>query len=145
MQAPIYDFLYAPCDTEGVIELKIHMALMRRQGLASFDQNTRSQGNYTLDPAADVILVFGSEDLFQDSQTKAGLYKALDSRERAGTPRVVPVVLRKVRNQPPILGDLVGVPRSGTLEGYSDRDEAWVEVVRGLRQLSELLLKTARP
>jgi hypothetical protein len=122
-------------------ELETHLTLLRRQGVISGWHDRRiaagtewkGQIDHHLE-AADVILLLVSSDFLAsdycwDVETK----RAMD-RHEAGTARVIPVILRPCDWQSAPFGKLQALPKDAKpVTSWKDRDEAFTDVARGIR------------
>lgn len=125
--------------------LEISFASLRRSGLIStwydrkilpgeewedeIDENLNS---------ADLVLTLVSPDfLASDYAYSREMSRALE-RRRSGSAIVVPIILRPSDWQNSPLGSLQALPREGrAVSSWPNRDEAWLDVVQGLRRLVE--------
>jgi hypothetical protein len=122
-------------------ELETHLSLLRRQGVISGWHDRRigagsewaGQIAHQLE-AADVILLLVSADfLASDYCYDVEMKRALE-RHGAGTARVIPVILRPCDWQSAPLGRLQALPRDAKpVTSWKDRDEAFTDVARGIR------------
>jgi hypothetical protein len=88
--------------------------------------------------SADVVLLLLSAD-FMASEYSYGveLQKAMDMH-RAGQARVIPVLVRAVDLAHAPLSELRALPSDGRpVTSWSNQDEAWTDVVHGIRQVVE--------
>src|SRR6185437_12234254 len=123
-------------------ELETHLAALKRggiiQGWSDRDitggQEWAGQIDSNLE-AADMILLLVSADFINsDYCYDKEMARALE-RHEAGTARVIPIVLRPVDWETTPFHKLQALPTSAkAVTTWPNRDEAWVDVVRGIRQ-----------
>jgi internalin A len=125
-------------------ELMTHLALLVRQGLIApwQDRSIRPGDEWEREidenlEAADVVLLLVSPDfLASDYIDGKELARALE-RDAAGEARVVPVILRPADWESAPFGKLQAVPKDAKpVTTWANRDEAWADVVRSLRALT---------
>jgi hypothetical protein len=139
-------FLYSHEDEELRDELAAHLAGLRKQGTIH-DWHDRRIGagenrQATIDAklnAARVILLLVSADFLASDDCEADLKRALE-RQRAGEARLVPILLRACSYEDAPFADLEMFPRDHkAVTSWPNRDEAWTEVVEGIRGVVEEL------
>ncbi|WP_437625203.1 protein kinase domain-containing protein [Sorangium sp. So ce1151] len=144
---------YAPADRSYLEALEAHLAALKRQGLVSTWHRGRIGAGAARDEsiaaelsAAEVVLLLVSEAfLASDSCYERELGAALE-RHRRGAARVVPVVVRACDWEGTALADLQALPRDGgAVTSWANPDEAWRDVVRGIRAAVEEAAVNARP
>jgi CHASE2 domain-containing sensor protein len=133
-------------------ELETHLALLKRQGviapwsdrkiLAGEDWAGRIDERFK---AADIILLLVSADFLRSNYCyEIEMQNALE-RHHAGTARVVPIILRDVDWHSAPFGKLQALPRDGkAITLWTNRDEAWASVARGIREMIDDLLIARR-
>ncbi len=135
-------FSYSHKDEDLRDELETHLAMLKRQGLVDAVHDRRITAGADLDAAidgyleeADVILCLVSPDfLASDYCYSREMGRALE-RHRAGDARVIPVILRHCDWRSTPLSGLRGTPRDNRpVKAWPDRDEAWLDVTRDIRQ-----------
>ncbi|WP_437309186.1 protein kinase domain-containing protein [Sorangium sp. So ce388] len=144
---------YAPADRSHLEALEAHLAALKRQGLVSTWHRGRIGAGAARDEsiaaelsAAEVVLLLVSEAfLASDSCYERELGAALE-RHRRGAARVVPVVVRACDWEGTALAELQALPRDGgAVTSWANPDEAWRDVVRGIRAAAEEAAARARP
>ncbi len=124
-------------------ELETHLALLERQGvIAPWSDRKIVAGEEwegRLDEHfknADIILLLISADFVSSNYCyEIEMENALE-RHHAGTARVVPIILRDVDWHSAPFGKLQSLPRDGKpITLWSNRDEAWAVVARGIRNV----------
>ena len=128
-------------------ELETHLALLERQGviaswsdrkiLAGEDWAGRIDEHFK---RADIILLLISADFLSSNYCyEIEMENALE-RHRAGTARVVPIILRDADWHSAPFGELQAIPRGGKpITLWANRDEAWAVVARGIRNVIDEL------
>jgi hypothetical protein len=89
--------------------------------------------------AARVILLLVSADLLASDECEADVKRALE-RQRSGEARLIPILLRACSFKDAPFAALGVLPRGGkAVTSWPNRDEAWREVVEGIRDVVEKL------
>ncbi|WP_437929763.1 protein kinase [Sorangium sp. So ce291] len=144
---------YAPADRSHLEALEAHLAALKRQGLVSTWHRGRIGAGAARDEsiaaelsAAEVVLLLVSEAfLASDSCYERELGAALE-RHRRGAARVVPILVRACDREGTALAELQALPRDGgAVTSWANPDEAWRDVVRGIRAAVEEAAASARP
>ncbi|MGK4006563.1 toll/interleukin-1 receptor domain-containing protein [Sorangium sp. So ce1036] len=144
---------YAPADRSHLEALEAHLAALKRRGLVSTWHHGRIGAGAARDEsiaaglsAAEVVVLLVSEAfLASDSCYERELCAALE-RHRHGAARVVPILVRACDREGTALADLQALPQSGAaVTSWANPDEAWSEVVRGIRAAVEEAAVSARP
>lgn len=144
---------YAPADRPHLEALEAHLATLKRQGLVSTWHRGRLGAGAVLDAsiaaelaAADVVLLLVSNAfLASDSCYERELGSALE-RHRRGEVRVVPVLVRACDLEGTVLAELQALPRDGVaVTSWANPDEAWRDVVEGIRAALDEAAASARP
>lgn len=85
---------------------------------------------------ADIVLVLVSPDFLASDYAYTREMKRAIERHHAGLTTVIPVILRPSDWQNSPLGELQALPGNGRpISMWPKRDQAWLNVVHGLRQL----------
>ncbi len=142
---------YARADESLRAELETHLALLKRQGvIRPWHQREVVPGDEWQEQvddrleAADVILLlvsasFLASDDFGDVET------ALECHRR-GDARVIPIIVRPCDWQTSRFARLQALPRDGrAVTTWANRDEAWLDVVVGLRAAIAAFDRAPRP
>ncbi|WP_437898890.1 protein kinase domain-containing protein [Sorangium sp. So ce124] len=144
---------YAPADRSHLEALESHLASLKRQGVVSTWHRGRIGPGAMRDESiaaelssAEVVLLLVSEAfLASDSCYERELGRALE-RHRSGAARVVPILVRACDLQGTPLAELQALPRDGAaVASRANPDEAWREVVQGIRAAVEEAAASARP
>jgi hypothetical protein len=147
MADPIDVFLsYAPSDVSFRDELETHLAPLRREGLSRDWHEGKLQGGEHRASVIDehlkkarVVLALISADYLASDACHAELRAAL-ARERAGKAIVVPILIRACKWEDTELRELRTLPADvKPVKSWADRDEAWDDVVRGVRAILQRL------
>ena len=123
--------------------LDISLAQLKRNGLISvwYDKKILpgEQWDKEIDrniETADIILVLVSPDLLASDYAYTREMQRAIKRHRTGLTTVIPVILRPSDWQNSPLSDLQALPSNGRpISIWSKRDQAWLDVVHGLRKL----------
>ncbi len=144
---PVDAFIsYAHEDEEHLETLRTHLALLRRQGRIrawhdreiTASESWRDEIDAALERAELVLILVSPDFVASDDRWDVELGRALE--RRAVGVRVVPIIVRPTDWQSSALGELQALPRDARpITRWPDRDQAWLDVVRGLRQLLDEL------
>jgi hypothetical protein len=146
---------YSFADTDEQLReaLERHLSTLKWQGVLadwhhrkiSAGEGWKSEADSHME-AADIVLLLISAD-FIASQYAAGfeLEKAL-LMHRSGAARVIPVLVRSVDMSYGPLSELRALPSDGKpVTSWANQDEAWTDVVQGIRQVVEDIRASKRP
>ncbi|GLV56312.1 tetratricopeptide repeat protein [Dictyobacter sp. S3.2.2.5] len=126
-------------------ELVKHLSSLERQGLIStwFDRKIAPGTDWArtiderLDHASIILLLVSSDFLASDYCYQVEMKRAL-ARDQAGQARVIPVILRPADWKGALFSHLQVLPTDGkAITVWSNRDEAFVDVVTGIRRAIE--------
>jgi hypothetical protein len=142
-------YSYAHTDEELRNELEKHLSLLKRQGLIRDWHDRKISAGQDLDceidshiETADIILMLISSDFQASDYCYAKEMTRALERHMAGLARVIPVILRPVDWHPSPFGKLLGLPTDGkAVTSWLNRDEAFVDVARGIRRAVEELIE----
>ncbi|WP_437477905.1 AAA family ATPase [Sorangium sp. So ce1014] len=146
-------FSYSHRDEVLRDELETHLALLKREGLLEGWHDRRilageaRQGEVDKRlEAADLILLLVSADFVaSDYCYDTEMRRALE-RHDAGDAKVIPIVLRPSDWSSGPFARLQALPSDGkAVTLWKDRDEAWTDVVEGIRGAIACLLRRAWP
>ncbi|WP_437679610.1 SUMF1/EgtB/PvdO family nonheme iron enzyme [Sorangium sp. So ce131] len=144
---------YAPADRSHLDALEAHLAALKRQGLVSTWHRgrigagaAREESTAAALSAAEVVLLLVSEAfLASDSCYDRELGRALE-RHLSGAARVVPILVRACDREGTALAGLESLPRDGNaVTSWANPDEAWRDVVQGIRAAVEEVAASVRP
>ncbi len=134
---------YAHADAQHLEELLTHLALLRRKKqIRAWTDREITAGDAwhgeidaALDSAGLVLMLVSPDFVASDFCWDVELRHALERRAASAT-RVVPIIVRPADWQDSALGQLQALPKGARpVTRWPDRDEAWLDVVRGLRRL----------
>jgi hypothetical protein len=124
-------------------QLDISLALLRRDKLIPVwhdrkilpGQEWDREIDKNLENADMVLLLVSPDFLASDYAYSREMLRAVE-RHESGSATVVPIILRPSDWQSSPLGSLEALPSKGRpVSRWSNRDEAWLDVVQGLRRL----------
>jgi eukaryotic-like serine/threonine-protein kinase len=132
---------YAPEDEILREELEAHLSGLKHAGVIRTWSSRRivagdrwKEAVETKLGGAGVVLLLVSADYLASDYLYEVEATAALGRERAGRARVIPVLLRECVWEIAAFEGLAPLPANGKpVTGWSDRDAAWAEVVRGIR------------
>ncbi|WP_438001920.1 toll/interleukin-1 receptor domain-containing protein [Sorangium sp. So ce185] len=142
MLKPIDVFIsYARRDESALRELVAHLALLQRQGVlrAWHDREIDAGAHWEAEvrehlEAAQLILLLVSADFIASPSCWDVEMERAMARHAAGSARVIPILLRACDWKGAPFGHLSALPDSERpIQGRADRDEAWTDVVLGIR------------
>jgi hypothetical protein len=142
---PVRIFIsYSPEDRTFRKELEKHMGSLRRSGLVEVwhDQMLSDGEDWAYErrrrlEGADIVLLLVSASYMAADDVSAEMEVAL-ARHRQGVVHVVPVILRSTLLHGSPIERFHWLPRGGRpIDTWPSRDEAWVSVVQGLRNVIE--------
>jgi len=146
--APMDLFIsYSHVDQELCEQLHTHLAQLRRDGLISVwhDRQISSGGewgneiNRRLDSARIVLLLISPDFIKSEYCYEREMRRALQ-RRAAGQAQVIPIVVRAADWQTSPVGKLQALPPGAKpVTTWTNRDEAWLSVVQGVRNAVEEL------
>jgi hypothetical protein len=128
-------------DSPPRVRLLVHLAVLRRQGLLRewYDRRVLPGVDWSLEihkglEESRVILLLVSADfLASDYCYEVEVRRAIE-KHACGEARVIPVLVRACEWEHARFAHLQVLPRSGMpVTSWPNRDEAWYDVVRGIR------------
>ncbi|WP_437977740.1 TIR domain-containing protein [Sorangium sp. So ce295] len=129
---------HAAEDSTLAAELRLHLSPLRREGLIDLWDSSRVEAG--LEVAAELERQLSDTDVVIVLLSSSYLSSAYDETERMlarsadGALRVIPIIARPCDWSESPLGSIQPLPRGGKpITKWSDRDEAWLDVARGLR------------
>ena len=135
-------YSYAHEDEELVKELRKHLSILKRQGVIRdwYDREItagtdwKGQLDQHLNSSGVILLVISADFLASDYCYDVEMTRALE-RHNQDEARVIPVLLRKVDGwQGAPFGKIQSLPTDGKpVTSWNDRDEAFADVARGIR------------
>lgn len=138
-------YSYAHEDEELRNQLERHLSVLKRQGLiSSWHDRLIDAGNdwereidAHLNTAHIILLLVSADFMFSEYCYSIEMERALE-RHDAGEARVIPIILRAVVWQNGPFGKLQALPTGGRpITSWPDRDEAFTDVVQGIRRVIE--------
>ena len=137
----------APGDAAFQRALDLRLAPLARQGLLTICSEGRLLGGDVVVDAliqqlsdVDIALFLLSADLLADPLFTDHLAPHALTRQRSRSLRLVPVLIRPVDFSSCPFADLRPLPSNGTpISRWSDQDEAWLDVLTGLRRVMDAL------
>lgn len=140
-------FSYSRRDEDLMKELVKHLSILKRQGVTR-DWHDRQIGggrewageiDRHLNSAQVILLLISSDFLASDYCYDIEMKRAME-RHEAREARVVPIILRPVDWKGSPFSKLQGFPKDGKpVTSWTSRDEAFVDIARGIRALVEEL------
>lgn len=126
-------------------QLAKHLSLLRRHGVISAwhdrmigaGEEWKGEIDKNLDEAQVILLLISASFMASDYCHDIEMKRAME-RHDAGTARVIPVILRSVDWHKSPFARLQVLPKDGKpVTLWSDRDEAFTDVAKGIRQAVE--------
>lgn len=150
---PIELFIcYARRDEKLCDQLKTHIATLVRQGIisiwrereisvgAEWKREVNMHINY-----AQVILVLISPDFIASEYAYSGEMARAIERHKMGEACVIPIILRPAIWEDASFGMIQALPTNRRpVTSWSNRDEAWANIARGIELVCEELLKSSK-
>jgi hypothetical protein len=134
-------FSYSHKDEDLRDQLEVHLSMLKREGLIDAWHDRKIPAGDEFDrsiddklEAADVILLLVSADFLASAYCfDVEVHRAMQ-RHQDGSARVIPVILRPCDWHNAPFGQLLAAPKDGKpVTRWTDRDEAFVDVVRQIR------------
>ena len=148
--APIEVFFsYSHKDEQLRDELAKHLSILKRQGIitAWYDREISAGTEWAgeidahLNTAQVILLLISADFLASDYCYDIELTRAME-RHAARQARVIPVILREVDWKGAAFGKLQALPQNAfPVTNWANRDQAFADVARGIRQAVEELKK----
>ena len=138
---------YAPADLTLLNEFKVHLGTLTAQGIIrcwddqeiTGGKNTEKEIEQHLDAAA-IIILLATPDFFASAPCRAQMERALKIQENNNNIHVIPILLRPCDWKREPIEALQVLPRSEkAIISWSQRDEAFQEVVQGIHQIIDHL------
>jgi hypothetical protein len=123
-------------------KLEAHLSLLQNQGVISgwhdrrIEAGTECNGaiSQNLDQAGIILLLVSADFLASRYCWDVEVAQSME-RHKAGTARVIPVILRPVDWQSAPFGKLQALPKDGKpVTSWNNRDEAFKDVAAGIRK-----------
>lgn len=140
-------FSYSHKDEAMRDELEAHFATLKSLGLieAWYDRDIESGREFDSEiqealSQSHLILLLVSPDFLSSTYCMSIEMKAAIERHRAGTARIIPIILRPCDWRDGILNKIVALPKDGkAITTWSNRDEAYLNVSNGVRTVVSTL------
>ncbi|ESA34523.1 tir domain-containing protein [Leptolyngbya sp. Heron Island J] len=138
---------YSHRDEELKEELEMHLSALKRQGKIKPWQDRAIEAGTEwdaeiktkLEAAQIILLLVTPRFLFSEYINDIELKRAME-RHEAGTARVIPIILKPVDFKGTPFAKLQALPKDAKpVTRWDDQDEAFVNVVRGIRRVVEAL------
>ena len=136
-------YAYSHSDDDLRNELEKHLSLLRRQKIIadwhfrkiSGGKEWEGQIDKYLNSAGIILLLVSPDFMYSDYCYDIEMKRAIELH-KAGTARVVPIILRPVDWSSALFGKLQALPKDGKpITKWDNRDEAFYNVSQGLRQI----------
>ena len=135
-------FSYSHKDEELRDQLEVHLATLKREGAIDVWHDRRIPAGDEIDHQisealehADVVLLLVSPDFLASPYCNDVELKRAMQRQESGSARVIPVILRPCDWHGASFGKLAATPKDGKpITRWPDRDEAFLDVVKAIRQ-----------
>jgi hypothetical protein len=145
-------FSYSHADTEFRDQLERHLAMLKRQGQIEAWHDRLIRAGERIDDsisknleAADIILFLVSSDFLVSEYCYGVEVQKAVERHRAGSVKLVPVILRPCDWRSAPFGELLATPTDAKpVSKWTDRDEAWLDVVESIKRLLPPALERGR-
>ncbi len=141
-------YCYAPEDRALLDQLEKHLSPMRRlkQITGWFNRDILAGTDWAreietqINAASLILLLISPDFIHSDYCYGVEMQRALERHEN-GTAHVIPIILRPVLWEDTPIGRIQVLPTTGIpITKWSDRDEALVDVVRGISKVVKMLL-----
>ncbi|MEP7342192.1 MAG: TIR domain-containing protein [Acidobacteriota bacterium] len=152
--APVRIFIsYSQRDEDFRLELGDHLSNLQRQGLVTGwhdrlimpGQEWAGEIDAALNEAPIILLLVSARFMASDYCYAKEMVRAIE-RHDAGEAVVIPILLSACDWQNAPFSKLQGLPKNvKPINKWPDRDEAWLDVVRGLRKVIENLQRPKPP
>jgi len=143
-------YSYAHEDEEWRRALEKHLSLMKNQSLIEgwSDRDIQAGGEWEEKISnqlheATIILLLISPDFMASAYCYSIEMKEAMKRQTTGEAVVIPIIIRPVDWQQAPFGKLQALPTNGKpVTSWSNKDEAFYDVARGIRRVVEALRKS---
>ncbi|MEH1970599.1 tetratricopeptide repeat protein, partial [Nostoc sp.] len=137
---------YHQKDEELCKELETHLAALRRENIITSWNNRKivagqeitGEIDEHLNQAGLILLLISPDFMNSDYHWTVEVTRALE-QNAAGKARVIPVLLRYADWKTPPINQLSPLPSNIPIKAWNDRDEAFLEVVKGIREAVQLV------
>src|SRR3712207_6751239 len=149
VQKPLKIFCsYSHRDEEHLNDLRDWLRGLERQGLIESWHDREIVPGWEWEEAidknlrtADIVLLLVSPDFMASDYVNENEINKAVERHKRGEARVIPIILRPADWEWPPLNKLQALPKDARpITRWPDRDEAWLDVAKGIRRaVGELL------
>jgi hypothetical protein len=149
-QDPVSLFLtYAKSDEPLLEQLEMHLHVLQQRGLISLwykrqiraGMDWKDEVDQQIERASLMLFMVSTDFLASDYSNQIEMKRAM-ARQEAGLAQVIPLIVRPCDWKSTALGHLQPLPRDGKpLITWRYRDEAWLNVVEGIKQVLEEIQK----
>jgi len=154
-EVPLIKIFYSYAHEDELLrnELEKHLSLLKRQGRIDewYDHNISAGAEWVQEidthlNTASIILLLISPDFMSSEYCYSTEMKRALERHDARRARVIPIILRPVDWLSAPFGKLLVLPPEGRpITSWANRDEAFLEVTRGIRQAIQAYLQMVLP
>ncbi|WP_036142147.1 toll/interleukin-1 receptor domain-containing protein [Luteibacter sp. 9135] len=138
-------FSYSHADEQLRNELEVHLAMLKREGIIDTWHDRRIEAGENIDRAIDerinednIILLLVSPSFLDSAYCFDVELKRAMARHDAGEAVVIPIILRPCDWTHAPFGKLLALPTDARpVTRWPDRDEAYLDIVRGIRRVAE--------
>ncbi len=138
-------YTYSHVDESLRSELEVHLALLRRKGVIIEWHDRRIPPGSKIGPAisealntSDIILLLVSPDFLASDYCYDVEMKRAIERHVAGEAVIIPIIIRPVDFLDAPFATLLALPTDAKpVTTWPNRDEAWLDVARGIRSVCE--------
>ncbi len=140
-------FSYSHRDEAFRRTLENHLSILRRQGIIqgwsdrdiAAGEEWKTEIDQNLEVADIILLLVSDEFIASDYCWDKEMTRALE-RHDAHEARVVPIIIKPVDWRKAPFARLQALPKDGRpITTWSNRDEAWLDVARGMRRVAGVL------
>ena len=144
-------YVYAHEDEELRDQLAKHLGVLKNGQITDWCDLNISAGkdreieiNTHLNTAHIILILISPDFISSEFYNTHGMERALE-RHKAGEARVIPVILRPVDWERSPFGRLQVLPQNGKpVTSWQNRDEAFLDIEKGIREVTEGVTRTLR-
>lgn len=142
-------FSYAYKDEDYRDTLELHLSLLKRQGIVEGwharkilpGEDFADVIDENLEASNLILMLISPHFIASDYCWEKEMTRALERHEE-GTAKVIPIFIRPCDWQTAPFAKIQGLPRNATpVSKWSDEDEAWLNVARGIRAVIDANFK----
>src|SRR5829696_922049 len=144
-------YSYSHRDEQFRVQLEAHLSTLRRQSLIEEwhdreivpGQEWRGIIDDSLETSKVILLLVSADFINSDYCYETEMKRAVEKHDR-GEAIVVPVIIRPADWQETPFGKIQAIPKDGKpVTLWTNQDEAWLDVVRGIRRVLTRLTTTS--